>query len=295
VERSIADTTLIDDGVRQYLDQIQQIKNTSQVSAQVESTWPGLDALQREFWRYQSRKDVQDETRGEAVDILSPLRQYDSPSGSESRKPSRQVSLPNNRPRGTRPPTLAMRPFVPIATDPWPRRTMLNPDGTSRVDPVTFIDLTLDQARTAYDTLSTALKSTLLQLRSMVEHIEKMIEQKNKVLEYMKATNNRRDELSKEKLHLEQEIRGDLAEMLARYQDSLSNGAVKQILSPAFIGTFKLMQLFGWGSQDGVQGKRFTERVKELPWRYYMSWFVFFASVIVFFARKQIWGSDGGV
>lgn len=173
----------MDENIRHYFAQIDQLSSVAKVSAEVDMHFPNLAPIRLAY----AKKPEPKAHRGEAADVLGPLRAYDSASGSEARRSgSRQNSLAQSGAR--RKGSLGPLPqLYSNGIKPRPRRFSLAPDGTQRVDPIRRTELSLAQAQKQQDVLRSRIDGALKTLQGMLATIDGLMKQKDAVRAWTKV------------------------------------------------------------------------------------------------------------
>ncbi|KAK4689427.1 hypothetical protein P7C73_g655, partial [Tremellales sp. Uapishka_1] len=204
-----------------YLAQIDQVRTMAKITVGVDTQWPGLESLDTTY-----RKVLTEEPANmdEAQDLLAPLRSPES--GSDRPRP------PINGAR-RRKSTLGSTPLPPLYSfgfKPWPRRTSLDPSGTTQVDPIRKVELTLDYAHDQRQEMVTRRNQATRQLQNMIGEIDAMVKQKDAVRTWTKSA-------------LDQ---GNSRAKMGRVKDRVYDTLVRSVLSPLFRGVFGVFWLARW-------------------------------------------------
>lgn len=173
----------MDENIRHYFAQIDQLSSVAKVSGEVDMQFANIAPIRNAY----AKKPETRASRGEAADVLGPLRAYDSASGSEARRSgSRQnsLTLPGTKRKGSLGP---LPQLYSHGIKPWPRRFSLAPDGSHRVDPIRRTELTLAQAQTQQDVLRSRIDAALKTLQGMLGTIDGLMKQKDAVRAWTKT------------------------------------------------------------------------------------------------------------
>ena len=278
----------IDDSMRHYLSQIDQMRTVAKVSAEVDTVWPELERLQAAYLHRRSADGL-----GENQDVLSGLRgpRDDSPAldrrsvtGTIRSQPKRKGTLSTPLP-----------PLYNSGINPWPRRSSIDSTGTSRVNPIHRVELTLNHARSQGEDMFRRGGETTRELQSMIGRIDALIRQKDAVRSWTKAALEQNRSLQHAVDSLHRKIRGDSRARMGRLKDRIYDTLVRRLLSPLFRGVFGVFYIGRWiwslrssnsRQQHGVRG------LKDAPWGVWG-----FATVIVALVGFFYYfgGEEGGV
>jgi len=178
-----ANIAAVDENIRHYFAQIDQLTSVARISAEVDMHFPNIAPIRLAY----AKRPEPKASRGEAADVLGPLRAYDSASGSETRRTgSRQgsITLPGSKRKGSLGP---LPPLYSHGIKPWPRRLSLAPDGMQRVDPIRRTELTLALAQKQQDVLRSRIDAALKTLQGMLATIDGLMKQKDAVRAWTKV------------------------------------------------------------------------------------------------------------
>ena len=280
--------------MRHYLAQVDQLAMVAKHTAEVDVNFPNLDILRKSYDRKSGANLASSSQRfgGEAADIVGPLRHalaYESPSDANSRR-SNSRSNSMNRRRSSVGPLPALLSF---GVKPWPRRTSLDPKGTTRVDPIRRVELSIAHLRDEHQSLLTRRDDTLLELQSMLGRIDACIKQKDAVRSWTKTAleSNRTLRVTVDMLHAQ--IRGNWGAKMRRYKDKLYDATARQIISPVIKVSFQVYSTVRWTwSRRSVEARtqfRSSRRdgSERVPWLCYL----LFVSIFVFALLWYLGGS----
>lgn len=242
----------VDDRVRHYLAQIDQLALVSKSTAEVDVHFPNLAPIRHLY----SKKADPKATHGEAADILAPLRQsmaHDSASGSDTR---RMVSRQNSSVTASRKKaSLGPLPQIyALGVKPWPRRTALSPNGSEWVNPIRRVELTLEHAHQQHVRLQTRRDEALSALQRMITAIDAMIKQKDAVRHWTKAVLESTRSLRNTADGIKADLNGDLTRRLKRLSDTSLDRLVR-----SFVGPLLQLALGGVGWSRWVVSRRNEE------------------------------------
>jgi len=263
----------VDENMRHFLSQIDQLQYVAKISAEVDTVWPDLERLQTAY-NHRSRGEI----AGDDEDTVAPLRASRDGSIGLDKGPDKRLAngLPNGnaRPRAPRRKTTFSNPLPPIynfGIKPWPRRSSLDPTGTNRVNPVRRMELTLEHARSQGEDMLRRRGDTTRELQSMIGRIDALIRQKDAVRSWTKAAleENRFLQYTVDSLH--RQIRGDSRARMGRLKDRIYDTLVRQILSPLFRGIFGVFHVgrWVWSLRSSSSRQRYGSGVrglKNMPW-----------------------------
>jgi len=251
-----------DDSMRHYFAQVNQVQRVAKVSAQVDLVWPDLQGLQHTYAPY-SKSDGQ----GEDKDNLAPLRGPRSNPLSERRQSMNGNARPNPSKRKATM-QIALPQIIGFGMTPWPRRSSLDPTGTSRVDPIRRLELTLDHARSQGDDMLRRRAETTRELQSMIGRIDALIRQKDAVRSWTKAALEQNRSLQLAVDSLNRQIRGDSRARMGRMKDRIYDTLVRQLLSPLFRGIFGVFYIgrWVWGLRSSRTRQESVRGLKGAPW-----------------------------
>ncbi|WWD20266.1 hypothetical protein CI109_104742 [Kwoniella shandongensis] len=251
-----ANIEVVDESIRQYVAQIDFLQEEAKIGAEVEVEFPHMAVLRT---RYTGRRRSYDDEAVEAIDEhrdkLPPLRHFSAhESGSDWAPPPRRstslltpVSGPRPRARTqsqSRSPASATRrrmstsnaksPFEPQFTLHMrhrPRRTYLDPSGTSRVNPLRQAELVIAYGRDRQRDLVADRESTKHELERMIVKIENLIKAKENVRHWardkLQKTTSLREQL--DQLVRQEHSGADIN--FAEWRDSALNSTIRGILT----------------------------------------------------------------
>ncbi|WVW86993.1 hypothetical protein I302_109049 [Kwoniella bestiolae CBS 10118] len=195
LENVNANISSVDDAIRQYLFQIDFVRDEASIAANIELDWSGIDPLRAIYGNIGRPKPTEDD---EHRDTLPPLRSFttshDSGSDLAHAHANRQRTSPvNNRkprsqsalvPRRKGSLNASLAPIHSNLHHPLrhrPRRTYLDPTGTERVDPIKQAELVISFAKDRMQDMGKEKQRTKDELENLIYKIELMIKRKDHV------------------------------------------------------------------------------------------------------------------
>nr|XP_018260369.1 uncharacterized protein I303_07287 [Kwoniella dejecticola CBS 10117]OBR82527.1 hypothetical protein I303_07287 [Kwoniella dejecticola CBS 10117] len=250
-----ANVSTVDDTIRQFIYQIDFLRDEAVIAANIEIDWSSIDPLRKAYGSVSGRNKVSED--GEHRDILHPLKifttSHDSGSDALSARRQRTNSISRrsrtssmiassnpNAPRRKGSLNASLAPIQSSLIHPLrhrPRRTYLDPNGIERVDPVKQAELILSFAKDRIKDMGKEKEDTRAQLDNLIYRIEGMIKTKDAVRRWTREILERN--LNKQ-YQLEQLIRQDqsnnnLSLQIAIARDNLINWSVQA--AGAFVRT----------------------------------------------------------
>jgi hypothetical protein len=190
-----------DESMRHYFSQIDQFTAVAKITCGVDMRWQDVEPLRKAYSSRRISGSFGDDHRDHRV-VSGDL--HDSP-GSDANA-QRRVS-PRLSPRQTVSPVLgaagtgAPMPKPPkrkstiastmpslfhLNLTPWPRRSYLDPSGTTRVDPIRMAELTLEDVRRRAGEVGTLRRGARESLQGMIAEVDGLIRQKDQVRAWTK-------------------------------------------------------------------------------------------------------------
>ncbi|WVF68452.1 hypothetical protein IAT40_003218 [Kwoniella sp. CBS 6097] len=248
----------IDESIKQYLQQIDFLKEEAKVAADVDLVWDAVDPLRSRYPLLgRSRSRSEPEERGEHRDLVSPLRSFgshDSDSGSAHRSRSsslvrRQRSQPQSQNSGQsdvlmippkrkssfRPPFTALDPQLTLHFRHHPRRTYLDPTGRERVNPVRQAEMVITFGLERLKDMGKEKEGMKRDLEKMIADIESLIKQKDEVRLWVreKLEKNLSQKAQLDRLRRQEELSiapwSSMRQSLRQLQDPIYNSAAQSI------------------------------------------------------------------
>jgi len=223
---------LVNDNMRHFLAQIDQVRTVAKVSAEVDMVWPNIEMLQKSYFRRSSVDDY-----GDGQDRTT------SPNGNDR---SIMMNVRTNPPKRKGTLSNPLPSLFNYGIKPWPRRSSLDPSGSTRVDPIRRLELTVGNVRGQRETLIRRRGETTRELQSMIGRIDALIRQKDAVRTWTKAALEQNRSLQHTVDTLLRQIRGDSRARMGRVKDRIYDTLVRRLLSPLFRGVFGVFYMGRW-------------------------------------------------
>ncbi|WRT69632.1 uncharacterized protein IL334_006621 [Kwoniella shivajii] len=188
----------VDDTMRQYLYQIDFVRDEASISAEIDIDWSSVDPLRATYGDLGRVKQNEDD---EHRDTLPPLKSFGSnESGSDiprrprnnptvSRK-ARTQSMSSSVPRRKGSLNASLAPIslshLTGSMRHRPRRTYLDPTGSNRVDPIKQAEMVISFGKERLEDMGKEKENTRIELNHMIYEIESMIKQKELVRKFLR-------------------------------------------------------------------------------------------------------------
>ena len=251
----------VEDSIRHYLSQIDQIQNVARLSAEVEMSWPNLGQLQREY----IMPSLPGEEGEDEDNSASQSGPHDNANGSDW-----HAKVTNGRSNLKRKTTLstALPSLFSFGMKPWPRRSSLDPAGTSRVDPIRRVELTVDHVKSQEVDMTVRRGRTLRDMQSMIGRIDALIRQKDAVRNWTKTALEQNRSLQHAVDSLHRQIRGDSRARMGRLKDRIYDTTIRRLFSPLFRGFFGIIYLgrWTWSLRSAVTRREAVRGLRGAPW-----------------------------
>ncbi|WWC73765.1 uncharacterized protein I206_107737 [Kwoniella pini CBS 10737] len=194
-----ANITTVDDTIRQFIFQIDFLRDESSIAANIDVDWSSINPLRDTYGSVSRNKLIEE---GEHRDILPPLRSFTTShdSGSDlapnrrqrttliSRKSKIQGGLAGNNnanaPRRKGSLNASLAPIQSSLLHPMrhrPRRMYIDPSGLERVDPVKQAELILSFAKDRMKDMGKEKERSQAEVENLIYKIENMIRTKESV------------------------------------------------------------------------------------------------------------------
>ncbi|OCF73256.1 hypothetical protein I204_06487 [Kwoniella mangroviensis CBS 8886] len=186
-----ANIASINDAIRQYLFQIDFVRDEAAIAANIELDWSRIDSIRAIYGNVGRPKVTEDD---EHRDILPPLRSFTTSHDSGSDLAHRQrMNSANNRKAKSHSINVPHRKgslnasLAPIHSNldhpirHRPRRTYLDPSGLERVDPIKQAELVISFAQERIKDMGKEKERTKVELENLIYKIEMMIKRKDNV------------------------------------------------------------------------------------------------------------------
>ncbi|WWC95775.1 hypothetical protein V866_002641 [Kwoniella sp. B9012] len=186
-----ANIASIDDAIRQYLFQIDFVRDEAAIAANIELDWSSIDPIRAIYGNVGRARPTEDD---EHRDTLPPLRSFTTShdSGSDLAHRQRTNSVNNrkarsqsvNVPRRKGSLNASLAPIHSNLNHPIrhrPRRTYLDPSGLERVDPIKQAELVISFAQERIKDMGKEKERTKNELENLIYKIEMMIKRKDSV------------------------------------------------------------------------------------------------------------------
>ena len=251
----------VEDSIRHYLLQIDDIRNVARLSAEVEMSWSNLGQLQREYIM-----PSQSDEEGGLEELSRPQgERVDSPNGSDwhAKAINGSGNLKRKSTFSKPPPSL-----FSLGMRPWPRRSSLDPSSTSRANPIRRVELTVDYVKTQEADMTLGRGRTLRDMQSMIGRIDALIRQKDAVRNWTKTALEQNRSLQHTVDSLHRQIRGDSRARMGRLKDRIYDTTIRRLFSPLFRGFFGIFYLgrWIWSLRSAVSRREAVRGLRGAPW-----------------------------